>query len=68
MKLILRGWDKERGAYQVVREYPSLSHNFAWFVDEAEAKRFVDLYRYFTDIESCARVPPIRIPHGGRQE
>lgn len=51
MNLHLDGWDGERNAYRVVRTYtpPKQRHNFAWFVDEEEAKRFIELYRPLGD-------------------
>lgn len=53
MDLHLDGYDGEHGGYLVVRTYrpPMTRHTFAWFVDEAEAKRFIEIYKHFGDVE-----------------
>lgn len=53
MNLHFDGWDSERGAYRVVRTYtpPMTRHNFAWFVEEAEARRFCRLMAELGDAD-----------------
>lgn len=53
MKLHMEGWDSVSGSYRVTRSYtPEIGrHNFAWFVEEAEALRCVELYKPLVDAE-----------------
>jgi hypothetical protein len=58
MRLHVDGWDKERGAYRVVRTYHPRKnkHAFAWFIEETEAERFCDLAVHLRDADEVSAI------------
>jgi hypothetical protein len=58
MRLHVDGYDGQRGGYRVVRTYQPRKdkHHFAWFVEEAEAKRFCELAVHLRDADEVGDI------------